>query len=263
MSQSEFIRDRLDFLQIDEDTVEQLQQARRILEPALDEMLERFYDHILEEPNIRRLLADDATIERARSAQKEHWLSTLFDGILDSDYFDKAHKIGIAHARIGLTPSWYIGGYCQMLGQFTDIVLKDQTVGRKPLAAMIQAIQRAIFLDMDLVIHSYLDSKDETMRDLLHRATGFSSDVSALSNEIGTTARKMCDVADELSGNGHDLSEQREQLAEQARQLMEQSTALSERLAEIATGDRLYIADDGSEIGTIARIKALFHIGNT
>lgn len=257
MPHTDFINDRLRFLEIDAETIATIREAKAILEPQLEPMLDRFYEHILAAASLRGLFQDDASIERARSGQKNHWLLTLFDGLLDSDYFNKAERIGRAHARVGLMPSWYIGGYCQMLGQCTQAIMQHDGIDNEKASSMIRAIQKAVFLDMDVVIHCYLDVKDETMQDVLRRATIFTDDVKNLSAQIGETAESVR----AMSETGGNPGERAESLVGQAEKVLQQTASLRSRLDEFKTGDRLYIADAAAQTGTIAKLKALFYSG--
>ncbi|MDH3440572.1 MAG: protoglobin domain-containing protein [Gammaproteobacteria bacterium] len=275
MPHLQMMEERLEFLNIDSSVLAELRKAKDILEPAMDEMLDRFYAHILGEPALRALFVDEDAIEHARSAQKNHWLKTLFDGKHDNAYFDKTARIGRAHARIGLTPNWYIGGYCQMLDQFIELIANKCSDTGKPATQMIQAVSKVIFLDMDLVIHCYLDAKDNSMRQILRRATGFTADVTTLSDDLNAAAAQIKATAEKLSAEAvgqlaststdpgslpkhvSNTAQRTNELLAQAEQLSRHTARLSERLTELQFRDKLYVDEDISEPGTIARLKAL------
>jgi len=268
MPHTQMMEERLSFLNIDHNTLSELRNAKDILEPAMDDMLDRFYSHILKEPDLRALFVDEDSIDSARSAQKNYWLKTLFDGKYDNTYFEKAAQIGRVHARVGLTPNWYIGGYCQMLGQFIELISNKYSDTGEPTTQIIQAVSKAVFLDMDLVIHSYLDAKDSSMRQILHRATNFTADVTALSDDLNATATQIKATADTLSAevvgqlgtpSEHvgDSVERINELLVQTEQLFKQTAQLDERLKGLQFSDRLYIADSIPESGLIARLKAM------
>jgi hypothetical protein len=251
MPNTQFVMDRLRFLQLDQATAQRLRQARGLLEPLIEPMLDRFYEHILAEPSVQRLFVADGAVERARSAQKRHWLDTLLGGQFDSDYLDKAYRIGRAHARIGLTPNWYIGGYCLMLDQFIDVI-----AGHDDAPEVIQAVVRAVFLDIDCVIHCYLDVKDETMRDMLLRASRFSQDAADIVGEM----TKAAEAFGGRAGNGEpDMADSAQTaLRHQVARLAELSEDLTARLERFHSRDRLFVPDPEAPTGTFARLKALF-----
>jgi hypothetical protein len=275
MAQMEMLEERLRFLQLDQDVISELRNAKIMLEPAMDELLDRFYAHILREPGLRSLFADKDAIERARSAQKKHWLSTLFEGKFDNHYLEKAAKIGLAHFHAGLTPTWYIGGYCKMLIQFIELISKTYSESGKSPSKIVEAVSKAIFLDMDVVIHCYLDVKDSSMRQILRRATKFTSDVTALSDDLNAAASRIRVNADALSaepfgqpgivtsmaGKPSKPAAENDQrindLLVQTQELCRCATLLDERLKELQFGDKLYIDESHPQSGLISRMKAL------
>ena len=275
MQHTQMMEERLRFLNIDHNTSSELQNAKAILETQMDDMLDRFYSHILKEPSLQALFVDKDSINKARSEQRDYWLNILFDGKYDSPYFDKAAQIGRAHARVGLTPNWYIGGYCQMLNQFVELLSKTESDKDKSATQVIQALNKAIFLDMDLVIHSYLDAKNKSMRQILQRATHFTFDVKTLIEDINATANQVKDTTEELSMEAanqagtssnesgtqsatmDDTAERINALKAQTEQLSQQVSQLDERLDELQFNDRLYIADSAPKTRLLARLKAL------
>ena len=258
MPYTELIEDRLRFIEIEESDIVELQQAREYIEPHIDDMLEQFYAHILSYPEFKALFEDSESIDRARTSQKAHWLEELFGGHLTSSYFNKADKIGRTHARVGLAPSWYIGSYSKMLAQFIDRICEEsENEGRKPCKT-IQAVCKAVLLDVDLVIHCYLEAKNETMRQVLSRATGFAADMADMTKRLGETSNGIQSAAAELakaeSGCGAQ-PEKMQDLLGQIESLMQQTNAIQERIGDLQFGDRLYIEDEPT---TLDRLKSLF-----
>jgi len=254
------IEERLRFLEIDREVIGELLNARQYLEPELDRMLEQFYSHILNEPQVKAVFADDQSVERAKEAQKDHWLKTLLGGKFDSAYVDRAERIGQAHARVGLTPNWYIGGYCQMLVQFTEhisAVAQKKDVDASPIIA---AICKAVLLDLDLVIHSYLEAKDRVMLDLLIRATKFTDDLTAMSGELNAASAQIKVAAGALSSGATENEAHAGQLAEllaQTDALTDKVKQIDERVSELKIKDRLYLQQGSEHTGTFSKLKAL------
>jgi hypothetical protein len=59
--------------------------------------------------------------EWLRQAQRSHW-ERLFAGRFDEGYATGVRRIGAAHARIGLDPRWYMGGYALALQEIGRIL---------------------------------------------------------------------------------------------------------------------------------------------
>jgi methyl-accepting chemotaxis protein len=198
------IEQRLQFLEFDEETRAQLRKAREHVGSAIEVLLDRFYTHILKQPELRSLFTDADAIQRARNAQKRYWLDTLFDGQHGPAYFDRAEQVGKVHARIELTPNWYMGAYCYMLNQFVGVIADEYAQDGKTVGLIVQALNKAAALDMELVIDSYLEAKDAAMREILRRATSFADDAKHLHDDLRS-------AAESLQADLHSLADRAEQ----------------------------------------------------
>ena len=91
------------------------------LSAALDRFgkagLDHFYENVLATPETARFFGDRKAVDRAHAAQTRHWKSIFTHG-LNEDYVASTKRIGDVHAKIGLEPKWYIGGYAN-IGHFT------------------------------------------------------------------------------------------------------------------------------------------------
>lgn len=257
MSHSQLLEERLRFLDIRSDTVNDIQTAGNIIEPVIDSMLDRFYEHILAQPELRELFTDSEVIRHARAGQKNHWLNSLFRGNFDSRFFEQTKHIGHAHARVGVTPNWYIGGYCYMLVQFNEHIARECIADSTLATRLQQSVTKAIILDMDLVIHCYLEIKDSAIRKILHRAIDFRTEVTKIGNELTTITTLLQEVAKAAAAKQSDRPEAGNDLTSLIEQLSENSEILNRRLSELQFGDRLYIADDPAESSLLGRIRIM------
>ena len=259
MPHTEMMEERLRFLQIDQDVIEELRDAKQFLEPEIGRILERFYSHVLEEPQVKALFADDEAIERARQAQENYWLNTLFGGEFDSAYVDQAQLIGRAHARIGLTLNWYIGGYCNMLVQVIErISLLAPKMGRNP-RPIIEAVSKVVFLDLDVVIHCYQEAKDRVMLDLLMRTTRFIDELAEMSGELGLAAAQIEVSTEALTSDTTENEPQTatlDELLAHTGALADKVKQVDARISELKASDRLYLKSGLEHTETFAKLKA-------
>ena len=263
MPYRQVMEERLRFLNIDARTIEDIRKARGILEPAMDEVLDNLYAHILKEPELNQLFEDQSVIENARKAQKKHWVDTLFKGEYDNDYYEKTSRIGRAHARIGLTPNWYIGGYNQMLCQFIEKIYCHHAEPPDLAISIIQSISKIIFLDMDLVISCYLDAKDESIRRMLVSSSElrldmwkFSDDMNDVADDINLTAKALSENSLEKHGSASSSAEVLKQnqdvvqgaiklLLSQAERLSTYALNLDEYLKSLPLSEKMYLPRGG------------------
>jgi len=248
---------RLRFLDIDQAVIENLRKAREILEPEFDRMLDAFYARISGEPQLQDLFLDNESMTRARAAQKNYWLKSLLAGEFTSDHFDRAELIGRAHARVGLTPSWYIGGYNKMLAQFIQHIMAQASEERHDASPIIEALCKAVLLDLDLVIHSYLEAKDRVIFDLLLHATRAIDDLFETNSDIRLASDKIEESAGVLRQGAIDdegTAASLEALLAQVKVLSANVRQLDTRINKLKSGERLYLQSGGEHTGTFSQL---------
>lgn len=236
MADQEQIQRQLRFLQIDQDTALTLQDLEQLFESSIDDILHSFYVHILKEPELAALFENEESVERARNAQKRHWLKTLFTMKFGKTQFDQAERIAKAHVGIGLIPSWYLAGYCFLLNHFIELFTKRYENDAAGLSRVIQALNKAIFLDINLVIESYLGAKDSLMRGILLRATHFTEDVKHLNDDLFSTTNDLHAKLESRAGSDSSA----EEFLEYSVQLSDQVEKLNSRVQQLQFGDKLY-----------------------
>ncbi len=147
---------RLKFLMIDPAAVAHLREAWPIVQPVLRDALDGFYAHLQTFPQLAGLFSGAEMIERLKRAQERHW-GNLFQGTFDDAFMAGVMAVGAAHAKIGLEPRWYIGGYSLVLSRLLgeiDRACRHRGARRRALA---RAVTQAVFLDMDLSVSVYAD----------------------------------------------------------------------------------------------------------
>ncbi|WP_028749439.1 globin-coupled sensor protein [Rhizobium mesoamericanum] len=160
---------RLEFMQLDSHGRASIRMLKALVERELPNGLDKFYAQLRQSPEVKRFFSTEENIARAKGAQQGHWVS-ISDGNFNEDYVNKVRAIGSVHARIGLEPQWYIGGYAIILdhlinsaveevfpkgGLFSKKTMKPSEFG-KALASLV----KAVLLDMDLAISVYIDEAE-------------------------------------------------------------------------------------------------------
>ncbi|TWF52864.1 methyl-accepting chemotaxis protein [Neorhizobium alkalisoli] len=160
------LNERLDFINLGEKERRDLVALLPVVKEAIGPSLDAFYKKAKSDPHTARLFATEAHIAHAKSRQATHWemiASARFDGV----YVDAVSAIGRTHARLGLEPRWYIGGYALILDGLIRAIVKKEIKGffvekkAEGLANSLSAAVKAALLDMDYSISVYLDSLNE------------------------------------------------------------------------------------------------------
>ena len=200
---------RLEFLELRVQDREIVRQFFPVLRPHLVGILEQFYDKLRRIPHLAAMFGEGARqaaiMRHAAEAQARHW-ENLFSGRYDDAYVASVRKIGLTHARIGLEPRWYLGGYSfvmnhlyrlashHYLSRFHPKTAQDKT------EALLQAVSKAVMLDMDLAVSVYLDENKRTYAERLQKVSDdFRTSVMEVVMRVGDAAKTMRSDADNLT----------------------------------------------------------------
>jgi methyl-accepting chemotaxis protein len=135
--------------------------------------LRGFYARVAATPSIAHYFPAREFADKAKRAQFNHW-KTMFRHGLTGDYLARAERIGETHARIGVEPQWYIGGYAEIVGEILARMIAGggRTIlpGRAGLARRAAKFVKVAMLDMDIALSTYFaraeSARNETVRRL-------------------------------------------------------------------------------------------------
>jgi len=141
-----------------------LRELQPVIRKSIGPALEAFYAKVRATPETRAFFSDEKHIQAASSRQQSHW-DEIARGDFDETYVKAVRTIGQTHARIGLEPRWYIGGYAVVSDHLIRAVINDQwpkgfmAKGDPEKASdAVSALIKAVMLDMDFAISIYLET---------------------------------------------------------------------------------------------------------
>jgi methyl-accepting chemotaxis protein len=161
------IAERLSFMGLDAEARAHLKKLKPVIAGAIDEALDVFYKKARSVPSTNRHFTGEDHIASAKRRQESHW-NVIADAEYGDAYVKAVLTIGNTHARLGLEPRWYIGGYALIAEKLIHAVIAEQwprfSLGRgghEAAAASVSALVKAVLLDMDLAISTYLDALEQ------------------------------------------------------------------------------------------------------
>lgn len=198
---------RLRFANIDAAACQTLREIWPTIEAALPPILGRFYTHLRKEPKMGSMIGDRQG--HLESAQTKHW-ARLFKGTFDEDYVLSINRIGRAHVKIGLEPRWYIAGYQIALSELTAVILKKYWYSPSKAGALVAALNKAVFLDLDFALSTYqemlMEERAAQTRQISDAVTDFKGEVEGVLSSVDASAGKMQSTAKGLTGIAADAS---------------------------------------------------------
>ena len=249
------------------------------------------YRHIAQTPQLSGLFDAPARMDHARDKQLEHW-QRLFSSRIDGDFVAKADHIGQVHARVGLAPTWYIGGYARMLDHVLPRLLRPRLAlpfGARRRAKAATALVTTSLIDMDIALSAYFDAEQAGRRAVIERCEtvfarmakgdltatldGVPAEYQALADSFEAMRAQMCATlgvvtragqqirvgSGDISQASDDLSQRTEQQAaslEETAAAMDQITATVRQTADGASQANRIVGEtraEAEESGEIVR----------
>ncbi|MEI6559836.1 MAG: globin-coupled sensor protein [Rhodospirillaceae bacterium] len=124
------------------------------LAPEVDTILDEFYVFMGRFPENGPHFADRGKVDCLKLLQKEH-LQVFFKAVFDSDFLNRVHTIGAAHARVSLPPRYLIAGYAFLIERMVRSVLQHNRRHPVEAAAQIGALIRGLMLEVYVTSEVY------------------------------------------------------------------------------------------------------------
>lgn len=166
MVDNEELQQRMAFSNFTNRHLNALVTIKPVIGKVLGPLLDEFYAVVGRTPEVARLFNSPSDMSKAKSAQMKHW-QAIADGNFGAEYVATVRRIGMTHARIGLEPRWYIGGYARIAEGLIAAVVRElwgtipMPRQRARLTLALGALVKAIFIDMDYAISVYISESEK------------------------------------------------------------------------------------------------------
>ncbi|MCK7614922.1 globin-coupled sensor protein [Roseibium sediminicola] len=205
--QNTSLNDRLKFFRYTEEDRALARALWPLFKDALPEILQDFYAHVKTVPHLAALVGDQQS--RLVAAQLAHWQGLFSEGP-DAAYLERAVRIGLAHVRIGLDPSWNIGGYSFAVTRLSDVVMQKRFLTNSKRSQALGVLNRLVMLDMDVAISTY---HDKMVADAVARENGLKGALQEFQEALGGTIGALRTASDDLDTSFGSLSRETEAIS--------------------------------------------------
>ena len=240
------VAERLKFHNITDADRSALRDLKPLLKEIIPPLLAEFYGHIRNWPHVASVF-DEATLDHVKEKQVLHWM-TIAEGEFGSKYEASVRRIWNIHARLGLEPTWFVGGYSVLSAGISKVVAERFTkpgpfglANKKTpdVATYVAAIMKAVLLDLDIAVEVYMEcaeadkkkgltelanSFEASVKQVVDAVAAASTELEATSEGMASTARNSA-VQSEAVARASELSAQNVQTVASAAEEMAASAA--------------------------------------
>ena len=148
------LRDRREFLNIDEQELTDLVEAWKFIEGEFPAIVDRFYERMGVLTKVERVAHMINNNDRLKRKQFNHW-STLFRGSLSSAYVDQVRRSGIAHHEVGISLTDLVDGYAFIFDAIIKVL--QEKLADDPARALqyTRSIQKLVAIDVGAALCVY------------------------------------------------------------------------------------------------------------
>jgi uncharacterized membrane protein (DUF373 family) len=141
---------REDF-RLGDDEVDMLHHLAPLVEPQADQVVDDFYQFLLEMPDTAKFLQEPERLARLKGLHRA-WLLKLFEGPFNESYFQRLQRIGLAHVRIGLSAHFVYVAMNFLRNRLKEILLEVEHAER---GVALTALDKILDLNLDAIARAY------------------------------------------------------------------------------------------------------------
>jgi heam-based aerotactic trancducer len=202
----------LKMLQLEEQDLKYLKAFKPVVIQNIEEIVYVFYEALGAEPSLIEIINKHNSVDRLKITLNRH-IQEMFEGCIDSNYFEQRKRIAHVHVRIGLPSQWYISAFQNL---FNKIVLyvENSVPNHQDQLLTIRAITKIFNFEQHLVLETFEAVVDQ-MKVENEREKKY------LGKEIITSTENLAAISEETNASFHQLNVQSYEIIQYANKASE------------------------------------------
>ena len=190
---AERAKERLNFLGINQETLNRVREAADILSPFKEKMIEQFYGRIQSVEHLHKTIVQHSTVDRLKKSM-EKYVDQFLSADVNHDYINTRIIVGQVHSRINLTAEHFISAHHLLIQIMTSVLMDKLHHNPDRMMKTILAVQKLAAYDQQLIVEVYMEETFRTflfgMSDMLNELTGIDTTkqlISSMEKQIEET----------------------------------------------------------------------------
>nr|WP_019121322.1 globin-coupled sensor protein [Brevibacillus massiliensis] len=222
-------KELIEYYGVTEEDLQILHRNRDFFDTRATEIVDAFYAELMKRDHLAKIIRDNSTLERLKGTQI-WYLKSLGSDRIDEAYIEGRKRVGAVHAKVGLSSSWYLGGYSIYVRLISERIHNTPDPHR-----FYEAIVKRLFFDSAVIMEQYIG--DTQKRNQLFR-----KQMEQISSELEASVSHVNTIAREYASSAGVLAQSQEQIVQSMANLQERSKViekLSQFVAEVASQTNL------------------------
>ena len=229
------IRTRLDFLGFTAEDAELLRSLKPWADKYIPEFVKEFYNYQFRNPEFASIIRSNGATQEGLEGAQAGYARMLFDGYPDMGYVNRRIIIGELHARINITPQWYITSYHFYFDMFYPQLLKE--AGDKGEQA-VSAMNKLLNFDQALIMDTYINGLMDQMRGLVTQVASTAVNLAEASGQLSTTAEQAGQAVQGIATTSQEVARASEEQAAKSTEVSNGMGQLSRAIEQVAQGSQ-------------------------
>ncbi len=206
-----------------------LHKHQAFFQQHAEEVVDFFYQELGTFSHLSEIIRANSTVERLKKTQLWYF-QTLGTDRIDAEYVAGRQKVGAIHARVGLSASWFLGGYTIYLRW-----IADKAASLPDGFAFYQSINKRLYFDSAIILEQYIG---DTQRENV----AYRSQMEVIAEELTQSTKEVTVIAAEYAKSATSLAHSHEEIVDSMSILKNQSKEiekLSDFVAEVSSQTNL------------------------
>jgi heme-based aerotactic transducer len=213
--------DKISFIGLTVEDVQNLTNARPIFEKYVEQIVDEFYKRVGEIPSLIAIIRKHSSIERLKQTLQRYLLD-MVSGEIGQNYIERRKVIGNVHNRIKLFPEWYLSAYTIIQSEVLKVLTKE--LPPQESFIIFQSFLKLCSLDMQIAIHTYIDSYTSSMIKL--------NEIEGLQSRLGESSTTLAAAAEETTASILDREKNVRTILQEINNIQEESNVMTVKVEQ-------------------------------
>lgn len=247
------------FFAISGEDEKRMVEAKEFADLHGSSLIDKFYAHVLSEPETKKYFNDPRVLERAQKAQIALF-SQMTAGKYDASYLESRMAVGSAHNRINLSPKWYVGSFSFYIDALEGEI---SGAGSEPAEALklFKTFVKMILLDVGMVMEAFVIERERQLKQGQIRLEAQRKEIDELARVLQSVTSQIAAVSTQLSSATAETTaaiSQTTATAEEVKQTADQTSMKAKSVSDDSKGV-VSISKQGLD-ATDATVKGMLRI---